>query len=144
MTVATISERALLIDDDAGAAQTYPCVGGFGTLGEMAYSTGEVTCATDTRPQRKLTGYAIPSNFTLTFEADVGGSPDPVQDFYVAPTTSAPRTVKLTWNTTGTTWYFQIEANIIRSRIITEPGEDGITRVEVEFEPTGSETISYS
>lgn len=146
MTVATISERTLEIDDKAGSLTDYSAqlVGGLDALGSVADAIKELTNATDTRPQRLPTGFATPANFRLRFKADVGGSPDPIDDFYKNYSANAPRTVKLTLNTTSVTWSFQIECYISDRKLVVEPGEDGITLVEVEFTPTGSETITYS
>lgn len=146
MTVATISERTLTIDDKTGSGQNYSAllVGGLGDLGKIVDAIQDVTGATDTRPQKKYTDFADNQPFTLQFEADVGGSPDPVDDFYISRRTGNPRTVSMTWNTTGTTWTWACECYIADSKPITEPGEGGVTLIEVTFQPTGTETLTYA
>ena len=146
MAMPIISERVVNIDNKSGSPTDYTAllVGGMDKLGEMTYPAQDVTGAADVAPVRKATGFKVPSNFTLQFEADVGGTPDPVDDFVENATANNPRTVLATFNTTTLSWTATGEANIIRSTVIAEPGENGVTLVEVEFEPTGVWTPSLS
>lgn len=143
-----ITERVLTIDNKSGTptAFTSVLVGGFDALAGKVFPTQDVTGAADANPVKKRTGFVEFSNFKLVFEVNPGGSPDVADDLLVnghlpAGTT---RTVKGTFNTTGLTWSFQIEANLLSVRPKVEPGANGITLIETEWECTGAQTEVYA
>jgi len=135
-----LAERKLEIDNESAALTDFSAVlvGGLGDLGKMAYPAQDLTGAIMTSPRKKPTGYEDGGSFSLQFEkTDVTYAA-----FRTGVAANNPRTVKLTSRTTGTDQTFQIEANIVSSKIVTEPGESGIDLIEVEFETTGAATIA--
>lgn len=133
-----LADRALLIDDEDGAPLDVSLllVGGLGDLGKMSYPTQDLTGAAHTRPKRKHTGYGAAEGFTLQIEKTAAT----LAAFYGAgATANNPRTVSLD---RGDGDEFEIEANIVNTRIITEAAENAVDVLEIEFETTGEEAYT--
>lgn len=132
-----LAERKIEIDNESGALTDWSAiqVGGMGDLNKMVFPAQDLTGAAMTRPRKKQTGYGAAQNFTLQFEKTDAS----YAAFRTGAEASNPRTVRQTSRTTGTDQVFQVECNIVSSRMITETGENGIDIIEVEFEPTGTE-----
>ena len=128
-----LADRVLTIDDESGNPTDFSAdlVGGLGDLSGVDHPAQDLTGAMHTAPKRKHTGFASPKGFTLQFEKTAAT----LAAFYGAGAkASNPRTVQLD---RGGGDEFEVEANIVSSRIITEAGENAVDIVEVQFEPTG-------
>lgn len=132
-----VSTRVVSIDNASGSLTDYSAVivGATGDFGGKSIATQDLTGPAATRPRKKVTGYAELKNFTLTFEYTSAIK----TAFYNGAETSNPRTCKLLLDTGD---YFQVEANIVDVKLNVETGENGLTTLDVEFEPTDSETIA--
>lgn len=132
-----LSDRVITIDNASGTPTDYSAlvVGGAGDFGGIDFASQDLTGPSATRPRKSLTGFVTNKTFTLTFEFTAAIK----TAFYDGAATSQPRTCLLTWAASDS---WSGEANIIGVKVNTEPGENGITTVDVTFEPTGTETIA--
>ena len=129
----SLADRTLGIDDESGSIVDFSSVlvGGLGDLSGVDRPAQDLTGAMHESPKRKHTGFHSPKGFTLQFEKTAATRAAFYGDGAAA---NNPRTVQVD---RGDGDEFEVEANIISSRIITEPGENAVDVVEVQFETTG-------
>lgn len=133
-----LADRQLLIDDQNGSPLDVSdlLVGGMGDLGKMAFPAQDLTGAAHTRPKRKHTGFGSAEGFTLQFEK----TSTTLAAFYGAgAVANNPRMVSVD---RGDGDEFEVAANIVNTRIITEAAENAVDVIEVQFETTGEEAYS--
>lgn len=133
-----LADRQLLIDDEDGNPLDVSLllVGGMGDLGKMSYPAQDLTGAAHTRPKRRHTGFGAAEGFTLQFDKTAAT----LAAFYGAgATANNPRMVSVD---RGDGDEFEVEANIVSSRIITEAAENAVDVIEVQFETTGEEAYT--
>ena len=131
------SDRKFEIDNAAGDLTDYSSVirGEPSGVAELEREFEDVTGPTDGNPRIVDPAFESFPDFTITFDGDKGGSPDPVADFWLDR--SGPRTVK---HTLKTGWTWQCEAHIKKSAPKTPVR--GTTPLEVTFGFTGSATLT--
>lgn len=148
MGIPIITERRLDIDDKVGSLTNFTSmlVGGFDALAGKVMPTQDLTNATNANPDKVRTGFTEFKSFKLQFRVNIGGSPDVADQLWknMHLPAGTTRTVKGTFNTTGLTWSFTIEANIISVQPIQDPADKAITLLEVEFECTGASTEVFA
>jgi len=132
-----LSDRVIEIDNASASLTDWSAlvVGGTGDMGGREFSVQDLTGPAATRARKSLTGFIINKPFTLVFEMTAAVK----TAFYDGATTNNPRTCKITY---GSSDDWSCEANITNSQPKVEPGENGITLLEVTFDPTGTETIN--
>lgn len=132
-----LADRVIEIDNASAALTDFSAVivGGLGDAGGRELAAQDLTGPAATRARKSLTGFVINKPFTLTMEMTAAVK----TAFYDGAATSNPRTFKVTW---GASDDYQVECNITGSQPKTEPGENGITLLDVTFDPTGTETIN--
>lgn len=131
-----LADRTLYIDNasaspiDVGAL----VIGGAGDLGGLDLAQQDLTGPVAVRPRRKLTGFITNKPFSLEFEY----TSTVKTAFYNGAAANNPRTVTMTWASSDS---YACECNIVGVQPKTEPGENAITSLVVDFDPTGAETI---
>ena len=131
-----LAARTLYVDDASGSPLDVGAlvIGGAGDLGGMDLAQQDLTGPVAVRPRRKLTGFITNKPFSLEFEYTAAIK----AAFYNGVTANNPRTVTMTWAASDS---YAVECNITGTQPKTEPGENAITSLVVDFDPTGAETI---
>jgi len=131
-----LADRTLFIDNASGTPIDVGAlvIGGAGDLGGLDLAQQDLTGPVAVRPRRKLTGFVTNKPFSLELEytATVKTA------FYNGAATANPRTVTMTWAASDS---YAVECNITGVQPKTEPGENAITSLVIDFDPTGQETI---
>ena len=137
MTVPGPSDRTYQIDTTAPALTDFTTliVGEPSGVGSIESVLHELTGPGVSNPVILPVAFYRADDLTFTFQADLGGTPDPVAEFYEDQTGS--RTITITYDTG---WTFTTEAYIAKSVIKTSPEQ--LTLLEVTFKPTGAQTIT--
>jgi len=137
MTVPGPSDRTYEIDTTAPTLTDFTSliVGEPSGVGSIESVLHELTGPGDSYPVHQPVAFYRADDIVVTFEADLGGSPDPVAEFYEDQTGS--RTFTITFDTG---WTFSTETYISKSVLKTSPEQ--LTLLEVTFRPTGTITIT--
>lgn len=135
-----LEDRVLLIDDESGSPLDVSelVVGGLGDLSGVDLPAQDLTGAMHESPKRKPTGFVAPKSFTLQLEKTAAT----LAAFYGAGSTAnMPRTVGLDRGG-GDEW--ECEYILTSTKILTEPGENGIDIIETSWESDGDPAYALS
>lgn len=130
------ADRTITIDNAAASPTDFTAnITSITGVGEVENAIQELTGPGDVKPVHLPTGFASSSDIVVTFEGDLGGSPDPIAEFYETQTGS--RTFLMSYKTG---WTFSVETYIVSAKP-TVPNKE-LTMLEVTFRPTGTWTIT--
>lgn len=131
-----LAARTLFIDNASGSSTDFGAlvIGGAGDLGGMDLAQQDLTGPVAVRPRRVLTGFITNKPFSLELEYTAAVK----TAFYNGAAANNPRTVTMTWAASDS---YAVECNITGVQPKTEPGENAITSLVIDFDPTGAETI---
>ena len=137
MTVSGPSGRTYSIDNAAGTPTVYTTliVGEPAGIGKVEALLSDVTGPADVANKLLPAGFYDGGEFTVTFQADVGGTPDPTADFHADM--SGSRSFAVTF-VTG--WTAAFEAYIKTADPKLAPKE--VNLLAVTFAVTGVVTIT--
>lgn len=136
MAVPGPSDRTYAIDDHSGTPSTaWLIVGEPSGVGAIESVLHDLTGPSSAAPVILPVGFYRAEDLTFTFQADVGGSPDPTTSFHVNRGTS--RTITITF---VTNWTFATESYITKTAPKTAPEQ--LSLLEVTFRPTGAQTVT--
>ncbi len=132
-----LADRTIEIDNASGSLIDWSAliIGGAGDAGGRQLAEQILTGPAATRDRKSLTGFIINKPFSLEFEYTAAVK----TAFYNGAATSNPRTFTITWAASDD---YTVECNITGAQPKTEPGENAITTLVVDFSPTGTETIT--
>lgn len=130
------TSRTYGIDDHTPSLlTTWKIVGEPSGIGALEESLHDLTGPSDTSPVILPAGFTRGDDMKFTFQADVGGTPDPTTSFHVNRGTS--RTITITF-VSG--WTFSSEAYVSKVEPKTSP--EKLSLLDVTFKLTGAQTVT--